>query len=310
MSDDAFDTPGSMTWIDGLPQPDWDLIESWVESRFEATACRDVWDAIAKRWLATLGQALGGGYETIESEHFQALVPHDCEVGRQILRFAERCRLALLSSLNGVADVDSWSKSVVVVLRNPDDYYRYISLYFPEGEHGGSSGVHIRVGYPHVALHGEEQWTLENILAHELTHVALHHLCMPQWLEEGLAQMVEHNMAGRALLTVDAEMVKQHKRYWGRHGLDLFWCGEGFSQSGKVQALSYQLAEILVRLLVEDGRPRWFGLVREPQIRFFAFLREANISDSGEAACRAHLGYELSELAAKFLGAGTWTPGR
>ena len=50
------------------------------------------------------------------------------------------------------------------------------------------------------AKNGKELWILEDTLGHELTHVSLHHLSMPQWLEEGLAQMFEHNMTGRSLL--------------------------------------------------------------------------------------------------------------
>jgi len=120
--------------------------------------------------------------------------------------------------------------------------------------------------------------------------------------------MAEHEMTGRGLLVVDAKMARRYKQYWGRHGLDAFWRGEGFSRPGNVQELCYQLAEILARLMVEDARPRWFGLVREPRRRFFAFLREAAVADSGESACRKHLGCGLSELAARFLGPGPWSP--
>ena len=308
MSDSKFDISGSFSWEDGLPRPGWDLIERWVESRDEPAERRATWVAVGRQWLSELAQALGAGYETIESENFLALVSRNDEAGRHLLSFAERCRAALLSSLGGATRFDSRGKQIVLVLRNPDHYYRYISMYFPEGEHGGSVGVHIREGYPHVALHGKQAWMLENTLAHELTHVSLHHLSMPQWLEEGLAQMFEHDMTGRQLLLVDAEMANRHKRYWGRHGLDGLWRGEGFSQPGKVQELSYQLAEILVRLLAEEGRPRWFGWVREPHLRFLAFLREARGDDCGESACRKNLGYGLSDLAAKFLGPGSWSP--
>lgn len=308
MSSKELDISGSLAWEDGLPYPQWELLEAWVESKFEPPARRGAWAALGRQWMAELGPALGVGYETVESENFLALVSREDETGRRLLPFAERCRAALLSALGGVTDFDSQGKQVVLVLRNPHHYYRYISLYFPEGEHGGSAGIHIRQGHPHVALHGKQAWVLENTLAHELTHVSLHHLSMPQWLEEGLAQMFEHNMTGRQLLEVDGEMAGRHKRYWGKHGLDEFWRGEGFSRPGKVQELSYQLAEILVRLLAEEGRPRWFGWAREPQLRFYAFLRGAGIDDCGEAACREHLGYGLSDLAAKFLGPGSWSP--
>jgi hypothetical protein len=309
MSGVELDISGSLAWEDGLPRPQWDLIEELVESRCERDARRTAWIAVVLQWLAELGPALGGGYETVESDHFLVLAPEVDATGRPVLRIAERCRVALLSVLGGVANFEGHGKSVVLVLRTRDDYYRYISLYFPEGEHGGSAGLHVRDGYPHVALYGREPWMVEPTVAHELTHVSLYHLSMPQWLEEGLAQMFEHDVTGSSPLEVDAEMARRQKRYWGRCGLDVFWRGEAFSRRGKVQELSYQLAEILVRLLVEEGRPRWFGRVREPQRRLLAFLREAGVSDGGEAACREHLGVALSDLAARFLGPGPWSPG-
>src|SRR5262249_41508680 len=155
-------------------------------------------------------------------------------------------------------------------------------------------------------LCGAELALLENTLAHELTHASLSHLSLPQWVEEGLAQMFEHDMTGRSLLLVNEEMAREHKRYWKKHNLDLFWRGEGFSRPDKGQRLSYQLAEMLLRLLCEDHRPRWFGLDKGPQRRFFAFLCEADASDCGEAAAREHLRFGLGELAARFLGTGDW----
>ena len=307
MSDNELDISDSLCWEDGLPLPRWDLIETLVESQCEPQTRPDVWIAVQRQWLAELGAALGVGYDTIESDNFLALVWRKDRSVRRLLPFAERCRTVLLSALSGTADLAGQGKQVVLALRNPDHYYRYISQYYPEGKHGASAGVHIREGYPHVVLYGKQLWALENTLAHELTHASLHHLSMPQWLEEGLAQMFEHDMTGRSLLVLDAKMADQTKRYWGRHGLDEFWHGEGFGSSGKVQELSYQLAEILVRLLIEESRPRWFGWVREPQQRFFAFLREANESDSGEAACQEHLRCGLSDLAARFLGPGSWS---
>jgi hypothetical protein len=292
-----------------LPRPQWDLIEQWVESCCDPDDRYDTWTATVRQWLAELGPALGDRrYETVESDHFLALAAPEEATGRTLLKFAEHCRAALRSVLGEVADFEGRGKQVVLALHSQDDYYRYISLYFSEGAHGASAGIHIRQDYSHVALHGKQLSTLENTLAHELTHVALHHLSMPQWLEEGLAQMVEHDMTGRSLLEVDAEMAGRHKRYWGKHGLDEFWRGEGFSRPGKVQELSYQLAEILVRLLVEEARPRWFGWGRETQRRFFAFLRGASVSDCGEAACREHLRQGLDAVAGRFLGPGPWSP--
>lgn len=282
-----------------------------MESR-EPEARRDALLAAARQWLLELGRALGGGYETVESRHFLALAPGARGIARPLVSFAQRCRATLRSVLGDVADFDTFGKPVVVVLEGRGVYYRYISRYDPEGEYGLSIGMHIRNGFPHVAMHGRYLWDLERTLAHELTHVALHHLSMPLWQEEGLAQMFPHDMTPRPMdwaFQVDAETADRHKRYWGEHGLNAFWRGEGFSSSDKAQGLSYELAEILVRLPVDDSRPRWFGRVREPQRRFFAFLRAASESDCGEAASREHLGFGLvGDLAARFLGPGSWSP--
>jgi len=308
MSQQELDITDSLDWEEGLPRPRWDLIESRVDSQIDPGAQWDVWTVAARQWLTELGAALDKRYGVIESDHFLMLASQPEETGTSLLQFAERCRVRLLSSLEGVAEFDGRGKQVVVELRNPKDYFQYICVFLPEGERGGSVGVQIREGYPHIALHGRELWSLENTLSHELTHASLHKQSMPLWLEEGLAQMFEHDMTGRSLLDVTTEMAGLHKRYWGKHGLDAFWCGEGFSRPGKVQELSYQLAEILARLMVEESRPRWFGWVREPQVRFFAFLRDANAADCGAAAAGKHLGLELSSLAAKFLGPGNWSP--
>lgn len=307
MDADAIDISGLFDWSEELPRPQWDVIQTLVEDRAGPDPSAEVWTAVARQWLAELGAAFDRDYETVESDHFLALASKADALGPTLLQFAERCRAVLLSGLAGVADFAD-GKQVVLVLRARDDYYRYISPFYPDGEHGASVGIHLRTGYPHVALYDKHILSAQNTLAHELTHVSLMHLAMPQWLEEGLAQMVEHDMTGRALLAVDGEMAGRHKRYWGEYGMDDFWYGNGFARAGEVQELSYQLAEILVRLLVEEGRPRWFGWVREPQRRFFAFLRDARADDCGAGACREHLGCELRDVAARFLGVAAAPP--
>ena len=307
MVPDKLDISDALDWEEGLPRPRWDLIESWVETSDEPDDQREAWTVAIRQWLAHLSEAFGGGFETVESEDFIILAPQK-DSADGLLWFAGQCRNRLVTVLGSVANFEVPGKQVAIALSDADGYYRYVTPFFSEGEHGSSAGLQIRDGYPHVVLQGQHQWMLENVLSHELTHTALQHLAMPEWVEEGLAQMIEHDMTGRGLLVLDREIAEQHKRHWSKHGLDSFWRGEGFSRAGKVQELHYQLAEILMRLLVEDGRPRWFGWVREPQQRFFLFLQEATDIDCGAEACRECLGFELSDLAARFLGEGDWSP--
>lgn len=156
MSADGLDISVTLAWEDGLPRPWWDLVGQWVEAWHDPDDRPAAWAAVGRAWLAELGPALGVGYETAESDHFLALVSRGDEAGGRLLPFAERCRATLLAALDGVTAFDGRGKQVVLVLRTPHHYYRYISLYHPEGEYGGSAGVHIREGYPHVALHGKQ----------------------------------------------------------------------------------------------------------------------------------------------------------
>jgi hypothetical protein len=283
---DNVDISGLLTWDEGLPRPQWDLVTAWVENCVPLHGRHDAWTTIGRQWLEKLGPALGRRYTLDESEHFLLLAPQQEPSRTVLLRFGEQSRQRLLTSLPGITDFRIPGKLVVLSCQNSDDYYRYISLFYPEGHHGDSGGVQIREGYSHIVLNGQQLENLENSLAHELTHASLSHLGLAQWIEEGLAQMFEHDMTGRAVLLVDAEMAREHKRYWGKHGLDRFWRGNGFSSPGKVQKLSYELAEILLRLLFEEYRARWFGLDQKPRRRLLAFLGEATAADSGEAAAR------------------------
>jgi hypothetical protein len=309
MTTERLDISDSFTWEEDLPRPQWEILSTWVNTRVEPPDRAAAWTDIARQWLDKLRPALGRGYRVHESDHFLLLAPQAEPPADLLARFAEKCRLELVTSLPRVAAFRMPGKQVVLTLKDPEAYYKYLSVYYPEGHHGGSAGVHVREGYRHVALCGTELALLENTLAHELTHAALSHLSLPQWVEEGLAQRFEHDMTGRALLQVTPEMAQEHKRFWKKRSLDLFWRGEGFSRPDKAQRLSYQLAEILLRLLIEDSRPSWFGLVKGQRQRFLAFLREADVCDCGETAAREQLRCGLSDLAGRFLGPGDWSPG-
>jgi hypothetical protein len=220
---------------------------------------------------------------------------------------AERCRAALLDTLAGVAEISAPGKMPIVVLDGPDVYYQYLAPYDPEGEFGSSAGVQIREGFPHIALMNCEFFALERTLAHELTHAALVHLSLPLWVEEGLAQMFERSMSADRSALIDNEAGQRHERFWRNHSLNQFWNGAGFHRATPAQRFSYQLAEVLVTLLVEEHRPHWLGLSRHRQQRFFQFLLHADRQDAGEAAAREYLGTSLSDIAAKFLGPGDWS---
>jgi|GEM_PF-5908467 len=51
MNADDIDITDSFTWEDGLPHPQWDLIEAWVNSRYDLENQRDAWIAIGRQWF-------------------------------------------------------------------------------------------------------------------------------------------------------------------------------------------------------------------------------------------------------------------
>ena len=307
MTFERFDISDALSWEDGLPRPRWDDLQT----RVEATAPDGraaAWTDISRQWLEALRPALVPKYRLAESDHFLLLTWLSEEGAAVLLRFVEKCRRTLLAELPGLAAFDSPGKQVLITFRRPTRYYTYLAVHYPEGRHGGSAGVHIRQGRPHIALWNPRLVGLETILAHELTHAALRHLKMPLWVEEGLTQKFEGVLAEGRLLEVDGKMARRHKAYWRKHGLEAFWRGKSFSRPGKVQKLSYELAEIFQRLLDADHRPRWFGLDGRPPRRLSAFLRESDKNDCGEEAARRHLGFGLADLASRFLGPGSWAP--
>ena len=302
MTVQILDLSDSYLWNEGLPLVPRDFAQQWVNQHVEPENHDEAWTVISRQWLETFSRAMKQGYCVAESAHTLFLVPPSTTPLLSLLPFAENCQRELLRGLRGVTDFSAPGKQVVLVLRNKEDYYRHLSAFCSEGHHGDSSGMHIRSGYSHIVLCGTNVDDLQNTLAHELTHASLSHLSMPQWLEEGFAQLFESHMTGRALWVVDVEMAQAHRRYWFENGLDCFWHGDGFSQPGDVQDLCYQLAEILVRLLVEEYRPGWFGWHRKRHERLLTFLREANHEDCGVAAAETHLGLRLEDLAGRFLG--------
>jgi hypothetical protein len=301
------DLSSLFTWEGDLPRPHWDLVSGWIRSR---TNDGFSWAEACRAWLTALAEALGDSYDYGESKHFQAVSPVGAMKNGALLGFLERCRSELESGLGNVARFQAPGKEVVVALDTIEEFWRYVKVFYPSDDHRVSGGLHIRELYPHVVVTGQEHGGLEDTLAHELTHAALQHLTMPQWLEEGLAQVFACAVTNRRPIQLDREMAEEHCRHWNERGLHEFWRGDGFHSTGEECRLNYQLAEILVRLLIEDGRPRWFGLVQEPHRRFLDFLRNASAADCGATSCRKHLGYDLADLAGRFLGPGDWSPSR
>jgi hypothetical protein len=286
----------------------WDAVRDATERIDDPDEQTRAWNGLLAQWTARLTEQLGDGYGSAETESFFLTAPKREECLARLTSFVERCRTKLIASLPENASLSAPGKQVVIVIAGREPYYDYLAHFDAEGHYGGSGGMHVRKGYPHTVAHGWKFHELEAVIAHELTHAALHPLDMPVWIEEGLTQSNECQIAGRAPLAVDNEVADEQKAFWRSEGLDDFWRGVSFHRPDEGQKLSYQLSEILLRLLFEDFRPRWFGFDKEPPRRLSAFLGSARSDDCGQAAAEEHLGMTVGQLAAKFLGRGDWEP--
>jgi len=295
----TLDISRSLIWHDELPTPNWDVVGTWIERRPEADQA-ELWNDVARQWFEHLGEAAGEDYGYCEGKRTIVFGPMDERLFRNLTTCGDESQKTLLALLPEIAEFRTPGKLLVLAWNGRDDYYRYVGRFHGEGSFGASAGMHIRDDHPHIALcHVPGDRSLAT-LAHETTHAALTHLDLPQWIEEGLAQMFENDMAGRASILLTPEQAKKHRRYWHRHGLDGFWFGDCFHRSGDAQELSYELAEILIRLLFSDHRPGWFSTTKQKQL--MKFFRAAKRTDGGRDAALDHLEYGIDELAEKFLG--------
>ena len=288
----------------GLPRPDWSTVEHRIDELPSPRERRERWTEAARAWVERLAESLPEPSEGIEADEALVVVPTEIRGRESSARLADRCVVERRRRLGSMATSPSPWKVVVVGLGSQRTYYDYISRYYDDGEWGGSGGIQIRSdSYPHIALPMREIATASATLAHEMVHMALADADLPAWIEEGLAQLFEADVGG-AVRSVPTERERDETmRVWRRTGLGPLWDGSGFaSADGALQRASYATAELMIRLVAAECRPRWFGLDRRPVARFLEFLSDASSTDAGDAALSEWFGRSKEELAATVLG--------
>ncbi|MBN9419073.1 MAG: hypothetical protein J0I12_26705 [Candidatus Eremiobacteraeota bacterium] len=193
-----------------------------------------------------------------------------------------------LSRMSRLLGIQSQRKHVVLIFRNADEYWRYVSFF--SGSSGGSVGMCVRNSLVHLVSYDKDVNMLQATLAHELVHDLLTELELPLWLEEGLCQTFA--TSGLEGIAKGAGGLRQHAV---AHGLGDFWNGRGFAAEEERQKFCYSLAEILARLLLDEKS-------------FRPFLESARREDCGQEACRQIFGRSLGQFVGTFLGPGDWEP--
>ena len=257
------------------------------------------WEEISVHWLEKIGRQLPGKSRVITTPAFLILSHQKDRPLRWMVNKLERIRMDLLQLYEGVAQDPGPGKNVVIVLPNQQEYYRYISIYYPEGEFALSGGIQIRQGaYPHIAVFDMENFGVElGAFAHELTHLYLGHLDLPTWVDEACAQTYEFSVSGK--LFDDRELLIKHEATWNRRTIQEFWAGRSF-HSPELQEVSYHLAYSLMFKIERVLTPAKKSLLQ--------FIQHARRHDAGQASAEEFLGIDLGDLVASFLGPGDWSP--
>jgi hypothetical protein len=297
--------PSRDDWFEmnhGLPHPRWRQIRAWTRAMVPLDSLQTASHEAVRIWLDRLGGALEGKYSAAESDHFHLLSPLDASGVKGTLQFLESARKTILRVLGDrITPRNTVGKHVVIRFASHDEYYRYVSHFHSDGHRAGSGGMFLRgSGYMHIAhppTHSAQ--AVCSVLAHELTHNLLCQLPLPLWLNEALAMSFEQDLSGKGMRTLDGDVVDKHRQYWNAETIQRFWMGRSFS-SVKGQKVSYSLAATLIRIIANDIRPA-------PE-EFRRFVLRADWEDAGMEAAREHLGLELEEIAATFLGPGDWRP--
>lgn len=294
--------PVDMHWFDGtvLPLVDWERTTAPAQG-LDAASADLYWTSAALEWLEALNAALGDHYRVDRSADFlllSNLLPRPAEV---FLATCQRMHARIGRSLGTLAAGHGRGKHVVMVFEEPDDYYDYVSHYYPEGgEYAMSSGMFIQAGYGHFVMPLAAIDAMEPVIAHELTHCLLAHLPIPAWLNEGLAVNTEHTLfphlaAPGAQLYYPHETAAHHAAYWNADSIQTFWSGKSFLATDDGNRLSYDLAKAITALAARDDAA------------FRAFTAHADLRDAGLSA-EHHLGYPIAHLVEAVLGEGPWQP--
>jgi hypothetical protein len=290
--------PGAFGFEEGFSRPDWDVIEKAVEERWDYDNRRLPWEHVALQWTKRLATELGGKYDVVRSESCLLVSDLEPEVDQRLLRSAESAIAKICEALPGIAWNDFVGPHVILVFGEEDDYYQYLSWFYPEGEHPATAGVHISKGYPHIACFYSRETSVAQTIRHELVHDSINHLRVPRWLHEALAMTTERLLGGQRVDILPDDLPERHHRFWNEKLIQKFWAGTSFDEPGESVELSYSLAEVLMPLLTNERK------------EFLAFIEAVDYDDAGQTAALDCLGRCLGETVGTFLGPGNWRPQR
>lgn len=280
-----FDLAAHISKPQGFPLLDWPALQAWAEANFSGEQQAQAIAEGRRAWLLHLGTALAGDMHLHESPEALILSSLELHVAKAMAEYVATTQRRIRRVLQDVAQFPAQQKTLVVIFDSEQDYYDYVALYYPDGgEYATSSGMFIHAGCPHFVAVRADLTAIEPVIAHEMTHLALAHLDLPRWLNEGIAVNTELRLSpSRRSHYTPRELHQKHLAFWNESTIQEFWSGQSFFRSDDGNLLSYELA----RIIVEHLAKHWPS--------FAAFIHTAHAADAGDAAAKAALGIDLGD---------------
>jgi hypothetical protein len=297
---EPFDLVAHLHGHEGMPIPDWNAIDRWVDS-LPISQQQAAWQQCVRGWLLHMRDALGEPNTLFQSERASIIAPLEIRTSASLARYMERTLKQVLDTLPNVAAAEDDWQPILIVFADQHRYYDYVSHAYPDhGEFGFSGGMFLPAGPGHFVTFLDELHGMEKVIAHEMTHACLAHLDIPLWLNEGLAVNTEHRLAGPTPPGFSPrEMHAKHVEFWNPETIQEFWNGLAFQRSDEGMMLAYDLATILTRNMAQEWKP------------FATFANAASYEDAGDRAARQYLHLDLGAcVAALFDGQSPadWAP--
>lgn len=285
----------------GFCYPDWNAVAARIEKELQQAEWSQAWASVSRAWVQRNSSQLGGNYRVYETPNFLVLSDASITVVRHACRSFEDGLKHITTILKDVACINGSGKQVVFMLADLDDYYRYISYFYPDGEHPMNGGVCLSSsGYVHYAVPITDDLSYRSTLIHELTHGLLLHLPLPVWLNEAVAMKMEHVICASDVFYFDQEVREKHLSYWDLETIQQFWSGESWNIPGDSFELSYNLAYLLWEKIESH--------LRVSRQTMLEFISKADRADGGEKACLDMFSVSLGHLLGPYLGSGEWGP--
>lgn len=276
-----------------FPKINDDLVKKYVNYELSDDVLdKTGWISDVNKWLAALSDELGSNYKTTDSKNFILLSSEPDNIKRSILEFAEKSLGNILTTLNDVAKIPKNNKFIIIVFDRKDIYLDYaVSYYDCDRSLISAAGHYLHVRPIQFIFPQQDLDRTEVAFALDLTRLCIHHLKLPDWLDEGLAYFVGCHIQQITSLVPDGRMQKIHSEFWNEDNIQEYWSGDLFYKDEQSAEYSRELSQIMVSMIFRNYK---YDAVRK-------FILGVQYDDAGEQSSIKHLGVSLGEFVESFV---------